>query len=594
MPFFNSMRKFCVILILLLAVLPVEAKKTRKGQKSKTTAQISSTEARRLTYFYQEGVKQKLANNLSEAYDLFQHCLDIDPNNPEAMFELGYLKFYLGQDSLGTAMLQRVAELDSNNPRYIQSLAAAYLARNQYDKAIPVVEHLSQLQTRRSDVLYQLVELYKTNGQTDEAINALDRIELLEGRTLQSSLQKYAFYVDKGEQDKAYEVLASLAKESPYDLRIPIILGQRYLDNGDYEKALECFHSVEKTDPQNADLRLAMMDYYMQTGQQEKRDGIRDSLLFAEGTSDELRGQMMALLIEDKKNEPGHHERILETFDSLIHITPSPLIYSLRTSYLLYTEASPDVVAQSLRDLLKVDSSNENALSRLLVYYIEQKDYENIAEICRMGINAYPESLIYYFYLGVSLLQTEQSASAIETLQNGLKQSDGQQNPDYISDIYELLGELYYEQGRVSDAFAAYDSCLVYRDDNVSCLNNYAYYLSLRNERLDEAERMSYRAIKMEPLNKTYLDTYAWVLFVQGNYSLAKFYIDRVVSPQQTDSLLLADENLQADVFEHAGDIYAMNDNEELAVRYWTLARRKGSGGAILEKKVKLRKYVKE
>ena len=105
---------------------------------------------------------------------------------------------------------------------------------------------------------------------------------------------------------------------------------------------------------------------------------------------------------------------------------------------------------------------------------------------------------------------------------------------------------------------------------------------------------MSYRAIKMEPLNKTYLDTYAWVLFVQGNYSLAKFYIDRVVSPQQTDSLLLADENLQADVFEHAGDIYAMNDNEELAVRYWTLARRKGSGGAILEKKVKLRKYVKE
>ena len=185
-------------------------------------------------------------------------------------------------------------------------------------------------------------------------------------------------------------------------------------------------------------------------------------------------------------------------------------------------------------------------------------------------------------------------ASAIETLQNGLKQSDGQQNPDYISDIYELLGELYYEQGRVEDAFAAYDSCLVYRDDNVSCLNNYAYYLSLRNERLDEAERMSYRAIKMEPLNKTYLDTYAWILFVQGNYSLAKFYIDRVVSPQQTDSLLLADDNLQADVFEHAGDIYAMNDTEELAVRYWTLAQRKGSESAILEKKVKLRKYVKE
>ena len=52
--------------------------------------------------------------------------------------------------------------------------------------------------------------------------------------------------------------------------------------------------------------------------------------------------------------------------------------------------------------------------------------------------------------------------------------------------------------------------------------------------------------------------------------------------------------DLHPDVLEHAGDIYAMNGKEEQAIRYWTLALQKGEGSALLEKKVKLKKYVKE
>lgn len=37
---------------------------------------------------------------------------------------------------------------------------------------------------------------------------------------------------------------------------------------------------------------------------------------------------------------------------------------------------------------------------------------------------------------------------------------------------------------------------------------------------------MSAQCIKLEPDNATYLDTYAWIFFVQGNYTLAKIYIE--------------------------------------------------------------------
>lgn len=578
----------------MLLVVPVEARRRKALPNAVGPARLPAADARRLSYYYQGGIKQKLGSHLSEAYDLFQHCLAISPDNPEALYELGYLHFYLGQDSVGTAMLSHAAALADNNPTYLQSLAAAHLAQRHYDEATPVLERLSKIQTRRSDVLYQLVEIYKANGKSDEALKVLDRIELLEGRTLQTSLQKYALYVDEGKQKEAYEVLESLEKEYPYDSRIPIALGRQYLQNGDSQQALACFERVRQVEPGNSDLQMAMLEYYAQTEQHMRRSALRDSLLYAPETSDDLRAQLAAQLVEDMKGEKDQRERISAVLDSLVVLSPGPLMHSMRVSYLMYAQASQDSIASAMRDLLVVDPSNETALSRLLVYYLGQQNLDNVVEICRMGVNSHPENLGYHFYLGVALSQQKQTERAVEALQNGLRQVESQSNPEYVSDIYEILGELYYEQGRADEAFAAYDSCLVYKDDNASCLNNYAYYLSLRNEQLDKAEKMSYRAIKLEPLNKTYLDTYAWVLFMQGNYGMARFYIDRVVSPSQSDSLLMADKDVHADVLEHAGDIYALNDNLEQACRYWSLALQKGGEGALLERKLKEKKYIKE
>lgn len=586
------MKRLLILFLIVFALLPVEAKRKKAVQKNIVTTPLSLSEARRLSFFYQEGVKCKLNSRLSEAYDLFQHCLAIDPTNPDALYEAAYLKFYFGEDSLGTEMFRRVVEIDNSNPQYVQSLAAAYLARNQYDKAIPVMEHLAQLQTRRSDVLYQLVELYKTNGQTDDAIRAVERIEVLEGRSLQTSLQRYALYLDKGKKQEAFDVLEQYEKESPYDLRIPMIRGRQYLQYNDPESALRCFENVRRLDSQNEDLPLAMMEYYAHTGHPELRTALRDSLLYAPQTSDNLRTQMATQLIDDMKNEPNHHELIMQTLDTLICLSNTAPMHTLRVSYMMYSKVSEDSIANAMRELLVVNSANENAQMRLIVYYLSKQDVENLAEVCRIGINTHPDKLTNYFYLAISLAQQKQNQAAIETLRSGIKQVNEHSDPQQVADFYSLLGDVLHEEGYVAESFQAYDSCLVYRDDNASCLNNYAYFLSLRNERLDDAERMSYRAIKLEPLNKTYLDTYAWVLFMQGNYTMARFYIDRVVSPSQADSVLLADNDLHAEVLEHAGDIYALCDNVEQAMRYWSLALQKGEGSALLEKKLKLKKYV--
>ena len=104
------------------------------------------------------------------------------------------------------------------------------------------------------------------------------------------------------------------------------------------------------------------------------------------------------------------------------------------------------------------------------------------------------------------------------------------------------------------EAYAAYDSALVYKENNIGALNNYAYYLSVERKNLDKAEEMSYRTVKAEPTNGTYLDTYAWILFEKGKYVEAKIYIDQAMQNDGSKSSV---------VVEHCGDIYYMNGDRE-------------------------------
>jgi tetratricopeptide (TPR) repeat protein len=159
-----------------------------------------------------------------------------------------------------------------------------------------------------------------------------------------------------------------------------------------------------------------------------------------------------------------------------------------------------------------------------------------------------------------------------------------------VADMYSIMGDLYYSNGLKDSAFIAYDSCLVYNPENVGCLNNYAYYLSLEKKDLDKAEEMSHRTIVAEPGNKTYIDTYAWILFIKGKYAEAKLYMDRVLVGDIEN-----DEEVSGGVLEHAGDIYAQCGDMEGALKYWKMAQEKGGDvSQLLKKKIQLKKYIEE
>jgi Tfp pilus assembly protein PilF len=127
-----------------------------------------------------------------------------------------------------------------------------------------------------------------------------------------------------------------------------------------------------------------------------------------------------------------------------------------------------------------------------------------------------------------------------------------------------------------------YDEALLLDPKNEYVLNNFAYYLSLRKDKLVKAEKMSKMTLDLQPENVNYLDTYAWILFQQGKYADAKTYLQKAIN-NGTDK--------SAVVLEHFGDVlFKLNDTSE-AIKYWELANAKGGASEMIGKKLKEKKY---
>lgn len=550
----------------------------------------------RFDYFYLEAEKMRLAEEYAAAATLYDHCYRINPEAPEVLYNLGIMQRVFGNDSLGTHYLQLACEKDSCNLWYLGALASYYIEERNTQEVVPVLERMARLDPKRNDVHSQLATIYRTTDQPLKAIDALNRIERNLGVNVPLTTEKVTIYWEMGDTTKAYEELNALRAENKHDMTTLVSIGKIYEQMEQMDKAEAMYAEVQRRDPKNEALQFALMEYYKTNNQKERYTAMRDSILFSPTTSSRVRNSMMTEFMYDVKRDSLPDQLVWDALDSLLKRPQADAsLYIIKGFYQASSDSvDAEALAETMREALKVEPNNQLALEHMLQHYGSRSDYANLEEICRRGINYFPEKMEYHYYLSIALIQQKKNADAIDILAQGLRINSEEANPMLVSDMYSIMGDTQYQIGRQKDAFAAYDSALVYNPENVGCLNNYAYYLSLRNERLDEAEEMSYRTVRAEPKNKTYLDTYAWILFMKDDYAGARRYMEKVVDPEAPEDSLLAGEGMSSVLLEHAGDIYARCEMMDQALYYWQLAQRiQKAPNAVLRKKIKKKKYIK-
>ena len=336
-----------------------------------------------------------------------------------------------------------------------------------------------------------------------------------------------------------------------------------YLNNNKPDEAYDTYRRILKEVPGYAPAILSLANYYQKTGQDSLYQAQLDTILLNDDVQSDTKMGIMRQAIIQTEQTTKDSTQIVSIFKRILKRPQQNADLSMLCAQYCVSKNMKADATLALKQVIKLDPENTPARLQLIGYALQDEDPDKVIEVARPAIEYSPDVLEFYYYLGLAYYNKDQTDEAAATFEKGVKQVNEKTDKKIVSDFYSMMGDIYHQKGKNAEAYAAYDSSLVYNPDNIGTMNNYAYFLSVERKNLDKAEEMSYRTVKAEPSNATFLDTYAWILFEKGKYTEARIYMEQALQNDQNPSRVL---------LEHAGDIYYMAGQKEKALEYWKKA----------------------
>jgi tetratricopeptide (TPR) repeat protein len=347
---------------------------------------------------------------------------------------------------------------------------------------------------------------------------------------------------------KAESLLQRAVRLEPGNYWYRRLLAMNYLRQNRQEDAIEQYEEIARRFPGRTDVLITLAGLYDDAGDYEKELRALERYGRLEDVADELKFQRFACYLQMNELDSAYYEAD----------NPSQVIELLmNTTREMIEHAESQLDRLRCRSLLELVMNFCDVVSR------------NEPELAE----PYKQKSIAYFWMG-------QNEEALDMLSKGLKQV---RNDVDKATLYNLRGDFYHTLGQTDLMYADYDSTLIYDPENISVLNNYAYYMSLQDRDLKKALSMSARTLEAEPFSATFLDTYAWILFRMKRYTESLQYIEKALRYLDTDN---------PEIYEHYGDILFMCGEKEKALENWHKALRMNSTSTTLERKIREEKYL--
>lgn len=546
--------------------------------------QLSPEQQRKFDYFYYEAANLKNAGKYDAAYDLFSYCLSLDTASSPVLYELAMFQLQRNRPEKAVEMLKSAVAHSDDNFTYRMTLAGLYRNLGMYGEASDSYEELVKRYPDKSELNYYLADALTQEGEIGAAIDAYNVLESTMGMNETLSLQKFKLYQTLKQPDKAFEEIEKLANKYPMNARYRLLMGDLHLENEETEKALACYQKAHEIDPDDPHYIVSMANYYDQTGDKEAAEQeIRDALV-NEKLDVETKVGILSRYVQRLQQTQQGIENANSLFQTLLDQHPEDTELKLMYGSLLMAQQKEEEAKFQFQLVTEMEPSNEGAWQQLLNISLKGEDIPEVIRICTRCKELFPEAPEYYFYLGIGYYMQEKYQESLDTYYAGLKIIP-EGNGVVKSNFYGQIGDLYYQMEKMDEAYKAYDEALKYNENNAPVLNNYSYFLTLDKKDLKKAERMAAQCIKLEPDNATYLDTYAWVFFVQGNYTLAKIYIENALSKDKTNS---------AELVDHYGDILYMSGEKDKALEQWKKAKEMGKDTDVLKQKIAKGIYIED
>ena len=541
----------------------------------KKVKKLTEEEKIKLDFTYVDAARAKITGNLEEAISKYLECLKIDPKNDAAMFEIAQI--YLNQKKMEESLsfAKQAADLNPANEWYLQLLADIYERNNQHKEVIRIYQQLIKNQPLKIEYYFQLASAYALAQKPDDAIKTFNRIEELNGINPDVSMEKEHIYLKQNKLDKAIEEIQKLVAAFPKETKYYGILAELYQNNKMEDKAQELYKKILVMDPNNSFVHLSLADFYRSKGEKEK-------------SYNELK-----LAFENKDLDIETKLRILSSYYPLVFNSKEMMQQALKLGKILVTVHYNDTrsfaiygdfliqnkntkeARDNYREAIKLDKKTFAVWQQLFAAESELRDFESMLKESDEALSLFPTQPIVYFFNGLAKAQSNKNSEAVEQYKAGLNLVID--NKDLEEQLYASLGDSYDKLKDFKKSDEAFDKALNIKPKDTYVLNNYAYYLSLRVEKLEKAEAMSKLSNELEPNSHSYEDTYGWILYKLNKYSDAKIWIQKALEHGG---------NKTAVILEHLGDtLYKLGDVQN-AVQNWEEAKKNGKGSELLDRKL--------
>ena len=578
-----------LFIVFLAACSPSkEVNKTAKknsahNSKHSSLAGLTEKEKINFKFLFHNAIKAKVLGNYQEAANLFRECTLIAPKEPASYYELAQLFEITKQKELGLEYAQKAVNLDTENYWYRIQYAHALQRNGNGKDAIIQYEKIIEQHGATIDLYFDLAGLQLYSRNYKEAIATFNLIEKQAGISEEISVQKEKIYIKMGDIDGAAKEIEALINESPDELKYQVLLADLYLANELHEKAFLVYQEILKKDSANPYANLSLYDYYIK----KEEAKLASSALKKAFASAELNidAKMKILISYYSATKVEEKKEALELNKILIQTHPKDAkSYTIYADF-LYKDKKLEGAKENYLKALELDNSKLPIWNQLIFIESELQDLEGLLRDSKAAIELFPNQPIFYFFYGATNLQNKNYEEAIEYLTLGKDYVIN--NPPLLAQFYSSLGDANNGLKAYKESDKAYENALKIDPKNIYVLNNYAYYLSLREENLSRAEELSALCNEIEPDQANYQDTYAWILYKQGKFVSAKEWLQKALeSGGKTNPTIV----------EHLGDTYAKLKDMEKALEYWKEAKslRKSNVSELLNKKINDKKLYEK
>ncbi len=542
------------------------------------TKELTLYDRRKFDYLYFEGLKEKMLGNYAEALEKFGRCVQMDPTSSAPQYEIATILHNTGRAEEAIPFAKKASALDPSNPWYLQLHAECYRSAGNANEAALIYEKGIKTFPNRKDFYFELGEIYLVSGKYEKAIQVYNKLEEKTGVYEDLSVTKQKIWLRLGNIEKAVAEIQQLCDRFPTEPRFPLMIGNILSKSGD-DKCMNYFNKAIQMAPMSGIPHLYLHDHYLSRKENVKAFA---ELKMAFQSSDVSIDSKTKILLEYYERT-AKDASLIPQADTLMRIIQEVNSTDARTFTVVgdfyFRDKKYQESYEAFRKALNLDKSKYAIWYQVMVLQSQLDLYAEMKATAAEAMEFFPNEPAPYLFLAVVLLQEKNNKEAIGHLKIGKELVID--NPEMMLQFYSYLGEAYHKEQDYKNSDISFDKALSYDPKNATVLNNYAYFLSLRNTQLEKAEKMSKLANELETSSASYQDTYAWILYKMARYAEAKVWLEKA---------MMNGGSMNSNILEHYGDVLYRLGEPAKALQFWESAKKLGKGSEFLDKKLNEKK----